>query len=386
MKRLIVSCVGLLAFALLAVSCGDDNSTGPTGDVTAPAAISDLEIVDSVGTAVHLQWTATGDDDTAGTAAVYEIRMADEPLTEGSWDSATPVGDPPVPAAAGTGESLEIEDMTWWTRCHFGIRVRDDAGNWSDISNIVACHPCPDPDWRFLIDTRDGMIAVDMEGDTATFIESARWVEIRDGHVYTGSSSIDEYDFNGTFLRNIRLPAGVSHYGWAALPGERFAMLNNWNDTVYFVDDEGNLLAARGMLIEPNESLQNMDGVVVGNDLIISEDGGNHLLRANLTTYEITQFRDLTSLPGWLGAIDYYNGRFCICQGTKIWHFEGEGAPELIAEIPQGNITGAVMIGGHTFFVINHTGQFQMVNNTTGEITTIVEGLDYPQDMDLMMR
>jgi len=386
MKRLIVSCVGLLAFALFAVSCGDDDSTGPSSDVTAPAAISDLEIVDSVGTDVHLQWTATGDDDTTGTATDYDIRMATVPLTAGNWDAATVISAVPAPAASGSPQSIEISDITWWTRHHFAIRVRDDAGNWSAISNIASCHPCPDPDWRFLIDTREGLLSVDMEGDTTTFTSDNRWVEIMGGNVYTGYSSLDEYDFNGTFIRNIPLPAGVNHYGWAALPGGRFAMMSNHYDTVYFVDDAGHLLAKSAMNEEPDQSLQNMCGVVVGNDLIISEDGDNHLLRADLATYEITQFRDFSDLSGWLGAIDYDNGHYCLCQSNKIWHFEAEGEPSLIATLPEESsaITGAVMIGGHTFVVMNFGGKFYMVNNTTGAITKILEGLSYPEDLELM--
>ena len=100
-----------------------------------------------------------------------------------------------------------------------------------------------------------------------------------------------------------------------AIGGEGHEPGQFWLPAGIFIDDNDSLLASVQLGPDPNFGVsQNMAGVVVGNDLIISEDGNNRLLRADLDTYEIEIFRDLSDLSGWLGAIDYSDGVYCICQ------------------------------------------------------------------------
>jgi hypothetical protein len=84
-----------------------------------------------------LHWTAVGDDGQAGTAAVYDLRVAGEPITESSWDAATAVTGVPAPRPAGTAQEMVVRGLTPGATYWFALRVRDDAGNWSPLSNVV---------------------------------------------------------------------------------------------------------------------------------------------------------------------------------------------------------------------------------------------------------
>jgi hypothetical protein len=91
---------------------------------------------------IRLDWTATGDDSTVGRAAGYDLRWAPDSLRLIGWRDATPVAGVPAPAIAGSAESFAFtvpEPPPLW----FGLRVVDEAGNWSGTSNTVA--------WRGLV-------------------------------------------------------------------------------------------------------------------------------------------------------------------------------------------------------------------------------------------
>lgn len=55
-----------------------------------PAAIGDLRVVDAGTMSVSLAWTAVGDDDTAGDASAYEVRLSSQPIvSDDDWNRAT---------------------------------------------------------------------------------------------------------------------------------------------------------------------------------------------------------------------------------------------------------------------------------------------------------
>ncbi|HSH00850.1 MAG TPA: fibronectin type III domain-containing protein, partial [candidate division Zixibacteria bacterium] len=118
------------------IGCGGDKSTTP-GDTTAPASVTDLACIDSSSTSITLAWTAPGDDSLTGTASAYDIRYFTSPITETNWDSATQVGSPPAPAEAEESESLTVAGLTKGTTYYFAVKTRDDAGNWSGLSNVA---------------------------------------------------------------------------------------------------------------------------------------------------------------------------------------------------------------------------------------------------------
>jgi hypothetical protein len=95
------------------------------------AVVSDLAAVSSLSDAVQLQWTAP-----AG-AAQYEIRYAQEPVTDLNWASATVVSAqvPPSPMASGTVQTSWVRGLAANTAYYFGIKFKLSGGTWSDTSN-----------------------------------------------------------------------------------------------------------------------------------------------------------------------------------------------------------------------------------------------------------
>lgn len=86
---------------------------------------------------VQLAWTAPGDDGNVGQALEYDIRYSTESISVGNWESASRVADAPAPKAAGSSESMLVAGLVPKTTYYFALRTKDDAGNWSPISNIA---------------------------------------------------------------------------------------------------------------------------------------------------------------------------------------------------------------------------------------------------------
>ncbi|MHC4597413.1 MAG: Kelch repeat-containing protein [Planctomycetota bacterium] len=91
---------------------------------------------------IDIQFTAVGDNGTLGTAASYDLRWSTNPIDEANWGSAqTDLTWPPSPQAAGTPESRTYS-KTWGT-FYFALKVTDDAGNVSALSNVAQFDPYP---------------------------------------------------------------------------------------------------------------------------------------------------------------------------------------------------------------------------------------------------
>ena len=368
-------------------ACGED-TTAPV-DTIAPAKITDLAITDSIGTEVTLTWTASGDDTLTGTGAEYDLRYSDSPISVFNWRYAQAVEGEPTPSLAGTSQEMTVTGLAWWTTYYFALRVRDEAGNWSRLSNLAWASPYLEENLRFLVQTRDGILSVDKNANSELFIGGGSGVEIVGDRVYAsyGTTRIEEYDFDGSLIRTIPIPDGVQGPYFVGLPGGRFALMSNSSDSAHFIDDAGNILAAAGLSVMPGSSLQSLDGVVVGDTLIISEDGSNRILRADLSTYEITVFRDFSLFEFWgWSAIDYSDGLYYLCQRRRIFRFEGFGALTTIAELPEDlyNITGVVVTNGFSFVTLNFAGAIYGVHNATGRAIPFLEGLDYPRDLEII--
>ncbi len=106
-------------------------------DSTPPAAVSDLSPSGVLMTKVMLGWTATGDDGFTGTAMSYDVRYSTTPISTATWDSAQRVEAAPAPGAPGSRETLEVKGLEPDTTYYFALRVGDNVGNLSDLSNIV---------------------------------------------------------------------------------------------------------------------------------------------------------------------------------------------------------------------------------------------------------
>ena len=111
-------------------------STPP--DSIKPAKIKDLQITHVSVNSVTLNWTATGDDDSTGTATEYDIRYKiDVPITNDNWDNASKCIDEPKPQEAGNLENFAANQLYSDTTYYFAIRALDNASNMSDISDSL---------------------------------------------------------------------------------------------------------------------------------------------------------------------------------------------------------------------------------------------------------
>ncbi|MBI3271083.1 MAG: discoidin domain-containing protein [Planctomycetes bacterium] len=90
-------------------------------------------------TSLDVFWTATGDDGWTGTATAYDLRVSATPITASSWDTATPVAGVPAPHAAGSAERFRLTNLAPGTTYFAALRVLDEAGNMSELSNLGAC-------------------------------------------------------------------------------------------------------------------------------------------------------------------------------------------------------------------------------------------------------
>ena len=91
-----------------------------------------------------LTWTASGDDGSIGTAAEYDLRYSTELISESNWGNATRVSGLPQPKPAGSLELFTVEGLEPDLTYFFAIKVADEAGNWSPLSNIAIKPYCPE--------------------------------------------------------------------------------------------------------------------------------------------------------------------------------------------------------------------------------------------------
>lgn len=105
-----------------------------------PSKIFDLSIAVIDSHSIILNWTATGDDSISGIASEYDIRYQTKvpsPDTILWWQTAKRIHHSVTPSATGKKDSVIVSDLSSDSTYYFAMKVGDDAGNWSDISNIV---------------------------------------------------------------------------------------------------------------------------------------------------------------------------------------------------------------------------------------------------------
>jgi hypothetical protein len=113
------------------------NFTTSAGDVERPAAAV-LASGATTSSSVALSWAATGDDSLTGIAHHYELRWSASPITAANFAAATLVASGvPSPAAPGTTQGCTVGGLNRTVDLYFAIRVHDEAGNASTLSNVV---------------------------------------------------------------------------------------------------------------------------------------------------------------------------------------------------------------------------------------------------------
>lgn len=110
--------------------------------------------------------------------------------------------------------------------------------------------------------TRDGIVKVSLSGATQLLIPdvgASYSLQVQNDNIYVSSQTrggaILVYGFQGNLLRTISTPpqASQKHLTFVVLPGDRFALLDNDTDKVFFSDALGHLLATT---IHPGHSGQ----------------------------------------------------------------------------------------------------------------------------------
>ncbi len=111
-------------------------------DTVPPSRVTSLTYGRRLSDAIQIHWNAPSHVNYAGVtepAAAYEVRYSESPINESNWDLANKVTSavPPVPLAPGTYQSLWVRKLKPGTRYYFGLKSRDLAGNWSQLSNVI---------------------------------------------------------------------------------------------------------------------------------------------------------------------------------------------------------------------------------------------------------
>ncbi|MEO7868873.1 MAG: FlgD immunoglobulin-like domain containing protein [Candidatus Eisenbacteria bacterium] len=103
-------------------------------DTERPAPLS-VSVSTATNSTVTLTWAAVGDDSLTGTAAAYDVRWSTTAITEGNWTSANAANGEPAPAASGAVQNFVVTALDRNVDLYFAVKVRDDANQWSAISN-----------------------------------------------------------------------------------------------------------------------------------------------------------------------------------------------------------------------------------------------------------
>jgi hypothetical protein len=121
-------------------------------DLTNPSAVSNLTANNPEITTIDLNWTATGDDGTSGTATSYDIRYSTSVINSSNFASADQASGEPAPKAAGQSETFTVTGLSEGTPYYFAIKVIDEVQNTSNISNVALLSTVSDSDGDGLSD------------------------------------------------------------------------------------------------------------------------------------------------------------------------------------------------------------------------------------------
>jgi len=278
MRYAFATIVLVLAVGLLLVGCGDDTTSPKKKVLEITGLIADPDTVDPAGLS-----TITCSTDNPGGGDLTYAWDAGEGTISGTGAVVTWIG----PIEAGTYE----------------VSVTVEGGNSESDSDTVLIEVRRG---TLLVQTDPGVVAVDMSGDYFLFRSGHFKIEVVGTRIFFGAGTACEIDYSGNIIRMVdRPPEGPSRVtDFAVLPDAGFAFMENWGDTITFVTPDGAFIE-NVVMPEASEINQGLYGVVVGNRLIISENGYHKLVEVDLTTRDASIFKDLSHLGGWLLDVDY---------------------------------------------------------------------------------
>jgi hypothetical protein len=339
--------------------CGDDDTAKPNDN--RPPTIDILT--------VDLPIVATGD-----TASVTCLAIdADGDSLSYAWSA-------PSGILIGSGAAVR-----WQAPAGDGpheIRVAVTDGNGGTVRDTLSVDVMGG---TLLVQSRAGLHAVDAYGGKFLLTDGGGFVEVLGTRIFRGpGGGISEIDHQGQFASSTGIPTGAGGYDFAMLPDGGFALLANHDDMVHFVGPDGALIETVPMPEPSPESLQNVDGVIAGDRLIVSENGSDGVLAFDLATREASILRKVDDETGWLGSIDYHDGIYYLCRSTRVQKFAETGELTTVCTLPAGNITGIVVVGSYAYVVVNAEGTLYRVDVRSGSFERILNDLDYPQDIEYL--
>jgi hypothetical protein len=268
---------------------------------------------------------------------------------------------------------------------------------------LISITGCAKKTPDFLVAEQAQLSKVDLAGRSEIVLEGSGPVRIMQGELLVlRERQIITYYISGKEIQRIPIPEDVLYIiDFVVIPDGRLAFLDNQNDAIYFVSNRGKHLKTVTFLDKSDKRWQNMDGIVVDNKLIVSENGNSQLIAVNLSNYQVSIFRDFTGSRGPLGTITYADKNYYICQRNAIYTFsENSENVDKVASIPEGNITGIAVVNGRMFVVVNGMsritekslaakrltteGILYEIDCETGESTILREGLNYPNGLHII--
>lgn len=299
------------------------------------------------------------------------------------------VSDNLIPAANRTGAfTVTLEGLFCSTTYYVRAYATNEAGTGYGEEMSLTTETCVPQEGAFIFSDREGVFRMDQDGMRDLFVGSASAaIETFEGRLFTHQSrTVYEYDGAGNQVRSIPVDSRIIYpYEFCALPGNRFAFLDNSNDFISFINSSGSLIREIPIAeVLPESSLQNIKGVVVENQLVVSAFGNNQLVRINLDTYQWSVFRDFSHLAGSVSDIDYADGVYYLCHQRSLFAFTEKGEERVICELPDYNNTGVAVLGDFAYVTSNFGNKVYRINVRSGDFDAIVGDADYPRDIELI--
>lgn len=106
-------------------------------DLIYPSPVLDLKIEEVDTTTLKLSFTSSGDDKEVGKASAYDLRFSLSPLNNENFERAQKFEKMPKPKEAREKEEVIVPDLIPGETYYLGLRIIDEAENFSEISNVV---------------------------------------------------------------------------------------------------------------------------------------------------------------------------------------------------------------------------------------------------------
>lgn len=139
--RLVFSTDPLASVSQKSISGGRLNAARALSkDTISPAAPNDFRVTSQDERTARFSWTGTGDDGwKEGAATAFEVRVSEQPITEGNWASARPL---PTPRGQEIGQFHHAfynqTPQRQESIIHAGFRAVDEVGNRSSLCTATA--------------------------------------------------------------------------------------------------------------------------------------------------------------------------------------------------------------------------------------------------------